>query len=123
MGGPDDPPVSYHRWHATIRAAVMVGADAERWLQIDRNVGLAWAIQSEARPIQDAPGNRGLPPARLEELRSTWQAFSFDELDRAFDSFPYPAGIDRHAAAQVARSGYDQLRATGRPRSDGHQPE
>jgi hypothetical protein len=123
MGGPDDPPVSYHRWHATIRAAVMVGADADRWLQIDRNVGLAWAIQSEARPIQDAPDNPGLPAARLEELRSTWQALSFDELDTAFDSFPYPPGIDRRPAGQFARSGYDQLRPTRRPRSDEHQPE
>lgn len=121
--GPDDPPVGYHRWHPLIRAAVMVGADAGRWLQIDRNVGLAWAIQSEARPFADAPDNPGLPSARLDALRSTWQVLSFDELDTAFDSDPFPAGIHSRAAVQRARSGFDQLTVTQRLPNNEHQRE
>src|SRR5215208_6697399 len=49
-GGPERPPQAYHAWHAFIRAVVLLGADAERWLRMDRNLGLAWAMQNEARP-------------------------------------------------------------------------
>lgn len=119
---PDSPPKGYYTWHGIIRAAVMVGADAGRWLAIDRNVGLAWGIHGEARPVQDAPNNPGLPPARLEQLRSTWLAFSFDDLDTAFDSEPWPPGFDRNAASQRAPSDFDQLRAPRRPGNDEHQP-
>lgn len=108
-GGPNDPPIGYHRWHPIVRAAVMVGTDADRWLRIDRNVGQAWAIHAEARPVPDAPDNPGLPAARLEQLRSTWQAMSFDELDTAFDSQPWPPGVDRQPTGRRAPSGFDQL--------------
>jgi hypothetical protein len=123
IGGPDDPPIGYHRWHGIIRAAVMVGTDADRWLQINRHVGLAWAIQSEARPVEDAPDNPGLPAERLDQLRPTWKAFSFDQLDTAFDSDPFPpgvgvpAGLEPRAAGTRARSGFDQLRTMRRPGS------
>jgi hypothetical protein len=104
-------PVGYHVWHPFIRASVLVGADADRWLQVNRNVGLAWAIQSEARPVQDAPDNPGLPPARLEELRFAWLDLSVDQLDAEFDSFPFPASLTQRAgAARLARSGYDRYR-------------
>src|SRR4051812_44481863 len=33
-GGPGSPPTGYHNWHAFIRAAVIVGADEERWLHL-----------------------------------------------------------------------------------------
>lgn len=52
--------MGYHRWHAFIRAAVLLGVDKNIWLQIDRYVGLAWAIQSEAKIIQDSPNNPSL---------------------------------------------------------------
>ncbi len=84
------PPVGYHRWHAFIRAAVLLGVDKNIWLQIDRYVGLAWAIQSEAKIIQDSPNNPSLEKMRLEELRSFWLQLSFDDLDVAFDSYPFP---------------------------------
>jgi hypothetical protein len=84
------PPIGYHRWHAFIRAAVLLGVDAITWLHINRCVGLAWAIQSEAQIIQNSPDNPGLENTRLEELRSFWLQLSFDGLDVAFDSYPFP---------------------------------
>jgi hypothetical protein len=80
--------VGHHRWHAIIRATVLGGGDAGRWLQIDRNVGLAWAIQREAHPVSSKPNNPGLPAARIAELRTTWLSRSSVELDEAFDTKP-----------------------------------
>lgn len=108
IGGPNDPPIGYHRWHACIRAAVMVGADSERWLAIDRLVGLAWAIQSEARPEEDSPDNPGLPAERLTELGEHWMGLGFAELDTEFDSDPFPRDIEASAAAPRAISGFDR---------------
>lgn len=85
-----EPPVGYHRWHAFIRVAVLLGANANIWLHIDRCVGLAWAIQSEAQITQNSPNNPGLENTRLEQLRSSWLQLSFDDLDTAFDSYPFP---------------------------------
>ena len=66
-GGPADPPTGYHNWHAFIRAAVLVGGDPQRWLEIDRQVGLAWGIQSVAKPVEDATNN---PPLQATHARS-----------------------------------------------------
>lgn len=90
-GGTTSPPVGYHRWHSFIRAAVMVGADEVSWLPLNRRVGLAWAVQSEAKPENDNPNNPGLGTERVQKLRSLWMSLSFDELDSSFDSTPYPA--------------------------------
>lgn len=90
IGGPLVPPVGYHRWHANIRAAVLAGADISRWLELNRFVGLAWAIQSIAKPVEDAPDNPALPASTLEGLRDIWLGMNADELDSAFDSVPYP---------------------------------
>lgn len=106
----DGIPRSYHVWHPFIMASVMVGADPGRWLQIDRTVALAWAIQSEARPVEDAPDNPGLLPARLVELRSIWLNLSFDQLDREFDSFPFPAGMEPGGAGPLSPGGPAEFR-------------
>lgn len=87
--GPTNPPIGYHRWHAIIRATTMLGIDADRWTEIDRYVALAWAVQSETRPVQDA-NNPGLDDDRLQTLRDAWLRRGLDELDVAFDGFPYP---------------------------------
>lgn len=84
------PPIGYHRWHAFIRAAVLLGEHANIWLHIDRCVGLAWAIQSEANITQDSPNNPGLENSRLEQLRSSWLQLSYGDLDTAFESYPFP---------------------------------
>jgi len=92
-GGPDVPPRAYHAWHAFIRAVVLLGADEERWLGLDRKVGLAWAIQNEARPADDRPDNPPLPEARLEALRAAWLELDADALDAAFDNDPLPPAL------------------------------
>ena len=89
-GGPADPPTGYHNWHAFIRAAVLVGGDPQRWLEIDRQVGLAWGIQSVAKPVEDATDNPPLQATTLQRLRDAWLALDADELDAAFDSEPFP---------------------------------
>lgn len=89
-GGPADPPSGYHNWHAFIRAAVLVGADADRWLGIDRCVGLAWGVQSVAKPVEDATDNPRLDDATLQKLRDVWLSLDADGLDTAFDSEPLP---------------------------------
>jgi hypothetical protein len=90
-GGPLNPPIGYHRWHPIIRASVIAGGNASLWLEINRFVGLAWAIQSDAKPIEDAPDNPPLAAQRLEELRAIWLNADAEALDRAFDSSPYPS--------------------------------
>lgn len=107
VGGPDNPPIGYHRWHAFNRAVVVVGGDAERWLTVDRHVGLAWAIQSEARPEEDNPHNPGLSAERLAVLREQWTKMTADELDDAFDHDPFPEGVDPSDAKEPAASGFD----------------
>jgi hypothetical protein len=90
-GGPDRPPVAYHAWHAFIRAVTLVGADEERWLRLNRFVGLAWAIQNEARPADDDPNNEPLPEERLEKLREAWLPLDADQLDKLFFEHPLVA--------------------------------
>lgn len=80
--------VGYHRWHTIIRATVLGGGDEARWLRIDRNVGLAWAIQKEAKPKSSKPNNPGLADGRLAALREVWTTLSADQLDAAFDEKP-----------------------------------
>lgn len=95
-GGPQNPPIGYHRWHAFARAVVLVGADAagdalaDRWLGINRGQALAWAIQSELRPSQDKPDNPPMRPDRLRALRERWTGMDAGQLDTAFDRSPYP---------------------------------
>ncbi|MEA2441115.1 MAG: hypothetical protein QOH76_2539 [Thermoleophilaceae bacterium] len=89
-GAPGAPPTGYHSWHAIIRALVLLGADEQRWLRMDRNVALAWAIQNEARPADDTEDNPPLPEERLKALRAAWLVLDADQLDTAFDNDPLP---------------------------------
>jgi hypothetical protein len=92
MDGGVTPPIGYHRWHAILRAMMVLDIDADRWQAIGGHVALAWAIQSEARPRQGRH-NPPLPPARLATLRTHWLARTDDEIDAAFASGPRPAPI------------------------------
>jgi hypothetical protein len=84
MDGTPDTWVGYHRFHAFARAAVLLGADVDRWLHVNRCIALAWAIQSEADPAVDNPNNPGLPADRLQALRDTWMSLPVEKLDWAF---------------------------------------
>ncbi len=92
-GGPDNPPVGYHRWYPIIRANIELGIDADRWRSIANLVALAWAIHGEVQPIQDRV-NAALPAARLDALRRYWLPRSEGDLDHdvaTYDPFPPPA--------------------------------
>jgi hypothetical protein len=87
------PPVGYHRWHASIRAIQLLEiSDAAWWENLDRLVGLAWAIQSFARPRQQNTPNPALPPTDLQELRDAWLALSPEDRDRQYDLTPQAFG-------------------------------
>lgn len=91
FSGPDGlPPIGYHRWHTFIQAIVFAGGDPDRWLTINRYVGLAWAIQSELKPGDNIPNNAELHSDRLNELRISWLKLSFEELNVAFEKYPFP---------------------------------
>lgn len=116
----------YHRWYALFRAVAVLGDTSYDWLNVARCVGLAWAVQSEARPVADSPENPGLTADRLVELRRSWFQFSFDQLDWAFSNhagaapstaaFPPPAVQGRYAAIQQMLS---QAAGDGAPDHDG----
>jgi len=55
-------------------------------------VALAWAIQSEATPVQDMH-NPIMNPARLQILRDAWLPRNLDTLDDSFDYYPYPPPV------------------------------
>jgi hypothetical protein len=84
------PPIGYHRWHTFIQAIVYAGGNSDIWLNINRLVGLAWAIQSELKPPDGIPNNPELRSDRLNDLRTSWLKLSFEELNTAFEKYPFP---------------------------------
>jgi hypothetical protein len=87
--GPANPPIGYHRWYTIARAMVVCGIEATRWTEIISFVALAWAIQSEAKPVQDEH-NSPMDATRLQALRDAWLPRNLDTLDQNFDHSPYP---------------------------------
>lgn len=92
LGPNGEPPTGWHLWHAVNRAMVLLGVDASRWTAIDPLVGLGWAVQSIAQPAPDAV-NPPLDRRTARKLIRQWRHRDANELDIAFDSFPYPADI------------------------------
>lgn len=84
------PPKNYHRWYALLQARRLLGVDTGFWRKIDNLIGLAWAIQSIARPAMDRP-NPPLPPRVVAREKRIWLLRTHAELDTAFEQFPYPA--------------------------------
>jgi hypothetical protein len=82
----DDPPIGYHRWHASIRVIQLLGiGDHAWWERLDALVSLSWAIQSFARPRQQSTPNPTLPSGDLQRLRDTWLALTPERRDRQYD--------------------------------------
>lgn len=111
MDGTPDTWVGYHRWHAFARAAVLLGADADRWEHINRCTALAWAIQTEADPPVDNPNNQGLAANVLQGLGDVWMGLPIDKVDWAFVNHAsrapmagllpeWNAGLGRYAKVQ-----------------------
>ncbi|NYT96201.1 hypothetical protein [Salinispora sp. H7-4] len=87
-----DPTPGYHVWHAYIRAMDLLNVDADRWRSIERLVGAAWHVQSLAKPAYNAP-NTPLEPIVVADVKRLWLRRSTEEIDEAFESNPYPAGV------------------------------
>jgi hypothetical protein len=86
----DEGQFGFYRWHTFIRTAVLLNHEPERWLNVDRHIGLACAIDSKQRPRQSTndgnnPNNSGISFEMLDTLRSFWLPLSFEELDAEFD--------------------------------------
>jgi hypothetical protein len=80
----------FYRWHTFIGTAVLLNQNPQRWLHVDRHIGLAGAIDSIQHPKQSSddgsnPNNSEISPEMLDKLRSFWLQLSFEELDTEFD--------------------------------------
>jgi hypothetical protein len=80
------PPIGYHRWHASVRAIQLLGiGDKAWWENLDRMIGLAWGIQSFARPKQRNLANPPIAQTELQALRDAWLPLDPDRRDRQYD--------------------------------------
>ena len=66
---------------------MLSGADPVFYLQLVRNIALAWGVQTETDPPLDREDNPGLPAARLRVLSDFWLGKDLAALDRAFVTF------------------------------------
>jgi len=81
-----EPPVGYHRWHASIRTIQLLEiGDIAWWERLDSMLGLGWAIQSYARPKQGTVANPALASQDLEALRRAWIPLTPEQRDRQYD--------------------------------------
>ena len=127
MDGTPDTWVGYHRWHAFMRAAAILGSDAARWLHLNRSMALAWAIQTEADPDRSSPNNPGLPAARLAALRAAWMGLVPEQLDWAFVNHRFRAPAPEALQSVASRKTYARVQqllsdaaGTLQPFHDGH---
>jgi len=125
-GGPNNWK-GYHRWYSLFRAVALLGDTSHDWLHVARCIGLAWAIQSEARPVVDSPDNSGLAASKLAELRGCWCQLTFDQLDWAFANFAASAPTPAAIPASAIRGRYAEVQqllsaaaGDGKPDHDGH---
>ena len=86
--------VGYHRWHASVRVIQLLGiGDPVWWESLNKVLGLAWAIQSFAKPRQLNTANPALANSDLDELRNAWTALTPDRRDRQYDLTAGPVGF------------------------------
>jgi hypothetical protein len=84
--------VGYRRWLGIVRAAeVLDYPDAAALTHLKRCITLAWAIQTEADPVQGTEANPALPQARLEALRAAWLPLPVAVQDWAIASHRFRA--------------------------------
>ncbi|MFC9973931.1 hypothetical protein ACFVH6_23835 [Spirillospora sp. NPDC127200] len=92
-GGPNgEPTKGWHFWHAINRGMTLQNIDRERWSRVDRLMGAGWETQSILKP-QLSRVNPPLDRRHGERLIRAWRRRTPDQVDAAFDSFPYPAWL------------------------------
>jgi hypothetical protein len=78
--------IGYHRWHASIRVVQLLEiGDNTWWENLNRTLGLAWAIQSFAKPRQLNMANPPLAAGDLQDLRTAWLPLAPERRDRQYD--------------------------------------
>lgn len=78
--------VGYHRWHASIRVITLLQiGDAVFWENLNSVLGLAWGIQSFAKPKQQGAANPALSAADLQALRDAWLPLTPERRDHQYD--------------------------------------
>ncbi|MGW3088508.1 Tat pathway signal sequence domain protein [Streptomyces sp. NPDC001108] len=90
---PPDFTHAYHRWQPFLAGFRLLDIDVTWWTHINRLAGLAWELQSLAQPAIDANDNKHLPRRTVDGLTRKWLHRTPDQLDRAFDTYPYPADM------------------------------
>jgi len=88
MDGAAATMVGYHRWNGFIRAVMLLGADENSWITINRYVALACAIQTRLNPNQGNRNNPAIQAEVLRSLRDKWLVMNADQLDREFNRLP-----------------------------------
>lgn len=87
----DEGHYGFYRWHLFIRTAALLNHELEIWIQVDRHLRLACAIDSKQHPKQSKndgnnPNNPDMSAAILNDIRAFWLSLSFEELDKEFDN-------------------------------------
>jgi len=86
----DEELPGYVSWHAFIRAASMLGlfVNSERWLEIDRYIGVAASLHLDLRPRPSTqtgeapePLNQEVDNERIMKLEDLWSTKSFEQID------------------------------------------
>ena len=83
--------VGYHRWNAFMRAIQLFGHEPERWLYLNRCLGLAWGIQTHVNPADDVVRSPIWMQALLDQYRTVWMSLSVATLDWAFSTRRFQA--------------------------------
>ncbi len=86
------PPAGYHIWHAYMRAAIFLGISPARWTRIDKYNGIAWHLQSIAKPTTTAV-SAPLAASVVRDVREVWNRRGSEQVDLAYTSVPFPAGV------------------------------
>ncbi len=111
-GNPEDW-VGFHRWYVFARAVELLGENAEQWRYLGHCIGMAWAIQTVAKPGDDIV-NPELPTAQLTAIRDRWMNLSSQALDWAFATHRFLAPsiveIDAHEGRSKAIAGFARVR-------------
>ena len=82
--------VGYHRWNAFMRAIQLFGHEPERWLFLNRCLGLAWGIQTHVNPTDDVV-SADMDATLLDQYRTAWMSLSVATLDWAFAKHRFQA--------------------------------
>lgn len=85
----DEGVYGYLSWHSFIRSiSLILRNNSERWLQLDRFIGLAAAIHSKQKPKQSTrdgdkpdPMNNRMDLVSLQNLRDIFLKLNFEEID------------------------------------------